>query len=221
VGNEESAREPPPPTLEDSRFIFPALPPDLAKPNIKFTLAQPRRHGNTNAQEKSAAPYIPRPPNAFILFRAHIVRAHHTIPSSAASASTPLLTDASGNDGVPSPLCRSSYVGVTPGNGCTTCTSSTPRSLGVLASKAWHALPTSEREVWHRKALAAKAEHMKKYPGWYSAPDRIARGSEMAAGSDGAVARGRVDSVRTPMSREATRGLVHSVQNPSTRVTVP
>ncbi|KLO08422.1 hypothetical protein SCHPADRAFT_835366, partial [Schizopora paradoxa] len=83
---------------------------------------------SNNARPSS---YIPRPPNAFILFRASFVRAHSANSANNSIGST---------------------------------------SLSKLAGQAWRALPASEREVWERKALAAQAEHRKKYPDWRFRP---------------------------------------------------
>ncbi|TDL25393.1 hypothetical protein BD410DRAFT_744153 [Rickenella mellea] len=76
------------------------------------------------------ASYIPRPPNAFILFRSSFVKAQH-IP------------------------------GKIEGNHST---------LSKIVGMYWKNLPPQEREVWERKALAAQAEHRRRYPDWRFRP---------------------------------------------------
>ncbi|KAI0330758.1 hypothetical protein GY45DRAFT_1409904 [Cubamyces sp. BRFM 1775] len=80
--------------------------------------------------KKRDASYIPRPPNAFILFRSSFIRAQH-IP------------------------------GQIEGN---------HSALSKIIGKYWKALSQDDRKVWEAKAVAALAEHRKKYPDWRFRP---------------------------------------------------
>lgn len=84
---------------------------------------------STHSKRKDAG-YIPRPPNAFILFRSSFIRAQH-IPEKI-----------EGNHS----------------------------ALSKIIGKYWKSLPRSEREVWETKAIAALADHRKKYPDWRFRP---------------------------------------------------
>jgi hypothetical protein len=97
--------------------------------------------------KKRDASYIPRPPNAFILFRSSFIRSQQVPEKVEGNHST-----------------LSKIIGLSVANGI--CSLLTCLHLG----KYWKTLPREEREVWEAKALVAQAEHRKRYPDWRFRP---------------------------------------------------
>lgn len=64
-GTDQNALEVPPEVMAPRSFIY-SPPPD---PELEPT--------TTSHSKKKDASYIPRPPNAFILFRSHFIKAQH------------------------------------------------------------------------------------------------------------------------------------------------
>ncbi|KAK2462625.1 hypothetical protein APHAL10511_005358 [Amanita phalloides] len=126
-----------PPTLSPSSpgsdtqvFSVSALPSLARELSIPSSPMYPgsthlRSHG-----KKRDASYIPRPPNAFILFRSSFIRSQRV-----------------------------------PGN-----VEGNHSTLSKIIGKCWKALPREERERWEREAVAAQAEHRRKYPDWRFRP---------------------------------------------------
>ncbi|KAL5481150.1 hypothetical protein ACEPAI_10091 [Sanghuangporus weigelae] len=131
--------------------------------------------------------YIPRPPNAFILFRASFVRSQRLDAQSSAGGAAGVTTggvSALGPGSVitiepsssPSLLASgkrggkagSELSGLGGGGGGPTTPST---SLSKLAGQLWRALPAAERAVWESRARAAQAEHRAKYPDWRFRPE--------------------------------------------------
>lgn len=129
--------------------------------------------------------YIPRPPNAFILFRASFVRTHKLGADGKAISTTP----ASGA-GVSVLDPRVSVTTITPSASPGETTGRKGRgvagkgdkggdgsgggstaTLSKLAGQLWRSLPPHERAVWEEKARTAQAEHRKKYPDWRFRPE--------------------------------------------------
>ncbi|KAF6763288.1 hypothetical protein DFP72DRAFT_528636 [Ephemerocybe angulata] len=118
--------DPPPPfsetdPLPDS-LLFPASSPPSSATNSKSPTTA---HGR-----KKPASHIPRPPNAFILFRSSFIRSRHV--------STGVETNHS--------------------------------TLSKIIGLTWQNLPEEERQVWHRKAKQAEAEHRAKFPAYAFKP---------------------------------------------------
>lgn len=101
--------------------------------------------------KKRDASYIPRPPNAFILFRSHFIRAQH-IPGKIEGNHSAL----------------SKIIGMCPCNLLWLLLF--VYSLQSYPGKYWKALPREDKEVWEAKAIVAQAEHRKKYPDWRFRP---------------------------------------------------
>jgi hypothetical protein len=95
--------------------------------------------------------YIPRPPNAFILFRSSFIKTQH-VPGMGKNASHCTLSKVIGDSFHILFRCDR-------------------YSLELrLPGKLWKELPPHEREYWEAKALVAQAEHRKKYPDWRFRP---------------------------------------------------
>lgn len=120
--------DPPPPfsstdPLPDS-LLFPADGPSTSE-SSSTTKSPTTAHGR-----KKPASHIPRPPNAFILFRSSFIRSRHV--------STGVETNHS--------------------------------TLSKIIGLTWQNLPEEERQVWHRKAKQAEAEHRAKFPAYAFKP---------------------------------------------------
>lgn len=126
--------------------------------------------------------YIPRPPNAFILFRSSFIRAEH-IPGKI-----------EGNHSALSKIIGASRSAVLIYGVCNS-------TMRIYSGKYWKALPREEREVWEAKAIVAQAEHRKKYPDWRFRPSANA----LAKVKDGPKRRsrkGRGEAEKEVRSRE-------------------
>ena len=93
--------------------------------------------------------YIPRPPNAFMLFRADFVRQKH-VPGSIET-----------NHGSLSKII---------GQFLSICFTSRHFSRPHHIGNCWRALPLEEKRVWEVKAKHAKAEHKQMYPNYRFRP---------------------------------------------------
>jgi hypothetical protein len=100
--------------------------------------------------KKRDASYIPRPPNAFILFRSSFIRSQQVPGKVEGNHST--LSKIIGKSN--SKLIKKAF-----------CIKMV-YSVGMY----WKTLPREEREVWEAKALVAQAEHRKRYPDWRFRP---------------------------------------------------
>ena len=126
--------------------------------------------------------YIPRPPNAFILFRSSFIRAEH-IPG-----------NIEGNHSALSKIIGTSRSAILKYGVCDS-------KMRVHSGKCWKALPREEREIWEAKAVVAQAEHRKKYPDWRFRPSANA----LAKVKDGPKRRsrkGRGEAEKEVRSRE-------------------
>lgn len=124
--------------------------------------------------------YIPRPPNAFILFRSSFIRAQH-IPGKIEGNHSAL----SKIIGALQQLLNMMRL----------------NSMLFFSGKYWKTLPREEREFWEKKAIAAQAEHRKKYPDWRFRPSANA----LAKVKDGPRKRsrkGRGEAEKEERSRE-------------------
>ncbi|KAG8918312.1 hypothetical protein FRC01_001929, partial [Tulasnella sp. 417] len=93
---------------------------------------------------KLAVDHIPRPRNAFILFR------------------TPSLTHPSLPPLIPANFVEESKL--------TRGTESDNRNISKIAGAVWRALPQEEKLVWHKKATEEKEQHKLKYPNYKYRP---------------------------------------------------
>lgn len=146
------------------------------------TSARARSRARSAAAQRPAS-YIPRPPNAFILFRAAFVRAQRVAAPSPTSANATGAAAAFGNINL-----ESLGLGIGPGGTITVGAGegATPlplptapgarATLSKLAGAVWRALPASERAVWEDRARKAQEAHRKRYPDWRFRPEN-ARGS--------------------------------------------
>ena len=128
-------------------------PPELVAPEMAMDsppgtpMFGPTRASHAKRRDAS---YIPRPPNAFILFRSSFIRAQH-IPG-----------EIEGNHSA-----LSKIIGTSP-SACRTAAACLTRS--PFPGKCWKALPREERAEWEQKAIVALAEHRRKYPDWRFKP---------------------------------------------------
>jgi len=104
--------------------------------------------------KKRDAGHIPRPPNAFILFRSSFIKSesvpgniegNHSTLSKIIGAFPPLLIYFS-----PTSLCHRL----------------THRHIGIV----WKTLPPAERQLWEKRAVQAQADHRARYPDWRFRP---------------------------------------------------
>ena len=109
--------------------------------------AQSRPHG-----KRRDPSYIPRPPNAFILFRSAFIR-DQNIPGKVEGNHSKL----SKIIGTRFPL------------------AAIQRTMTFLSGLCWKQLPTEEREKWEARAVDAQAEHRTRYPDWRFRPGANAR----------------------------------------------
>jgi len=105
--------------------------------------------------KKRDAGHIPRPPNAFILFRSSFIKSesvpgniegNHSTLSKIIGTCTPAQSKAS----------LPSYWGLT----------TTTTTIGIV----WKTLPPAERQLWEKRAVQAQAEHRARYPDWRFRP---------------------------------------------------
>lgn len=169
---------PPPPTMTIMSYSFDAdftpIPysPDsfaidvasehqqLLMPAQRFELISEEDAPRISAAPKSShakkrdAGHIPRPPNAFILFRSSFIKSESVPGNIEGNHST--LSKIIGNvSHLPSR--RPSLVVLT--------------RLGLSPTgKVWKTLPQAERELWENRAVQAQAEHRARYPDWRFRP---------------------------------------------------
>lgn len=136
---DNNSMEVPPETMAPRSFIY-SPPPE---PELETTTT-------TSHSKKKDAAYIPRPPNAFILFRSSFIKAQH-IPEKVEGNHSSL----------------SKIVGTRFNSwDYQTQFHFHPRCPG----KYWKSLPREERQIWEAKAILALADHRKKYPDWRFRP---------------------------------------------------
>ncbi|KAI9509568.1 hypothetical protein F5148DRAFT_1148221 [Russula earlei] len=139
----------------DSSGIFPPEPAQrfelISEEDApRITAAKPS-HG-----KKRDAGHIPRPPNAFILFRSSFIKSE-SVPG-----------NIEGNHSTLSKIIGSTFSPCT----CLPLTSpllSSPLSLSPTGI-VWKTLPPAERELWEKRAVQAQAEHRARYPDWRFRP---------------------------------------------------
>ncbi|KAF8631478.1 hypothetical protein AX15_002388 [Amanita polypyramis BW_CC] len=127
-----------PTTTDTSSYSTSTLPSYMTEdpssspsiPATTTTTTTTTTYTRTSHGKKRDASYIPRPPNAFILFRSSFIRSQRV-----------------------------------PGN-----VEGNHSTLSKIIGKYWKALPREEREKWEKEALAAQAEHRRKYPDWRFRP---------------------------------------------------
>jgi len=125
-------------SLSSSSALFP--------PSEAMPIASRRRRAPPG--KRLSRGYIPRPPNAFMLFRADFVRQKH-VPGSIETNHGSLSKIIGGN------LFYSFML----------------RFFLILSlGNCWRALPLDEKRVWEVKAKHAKAEHKIKYPNYRFCP---------------------------------------------------
>lgn len=127
-----------------SRISPPASP---LTPDDQTTLRAPHPTTRPHGKRRDAS-YIPRPPNAFILFRSSFIRSEQVPGKVEGNHST--LSKIIGTSSR-SPLQLLILI---------------PSSIGMY----WKSLSREERESWEAKAVIAQAEHRKKYPDWRFRP---------------------------------------------------
>ncbi|KAL5522829.1 hypothetical protein ACEPAG_8847 [Sanghuangporus baumii] len=191
---------PSPPTAPSPSFGPDSTTTSATSPSLSLALDEQRepssgpfrmgvqaQGGGGRTKPQRPPSYIPRPPNAFILFRASFVRSQRLdVQSSAASAGTA----AGVTTGGVSALGPGSVITIEPSSSPSLAASgkrggkagselsgigggpTTPStSLSKLAGQLWRALPAAERAVWESRARAAQAEHRAKYPDWRFRPE--------------------------------------------------
>ncbi|KAF8736270.1 hypothetical protein AX14_000581 [Amanita brunnescens Koide BX004] len=115
--------------------------------------------------KKRDASYIPRPPNAFILFRSSFIKSQRV-----------------------------------PGN-----VEGNHSTLSKIIGKCWRALPREERERWEKEALAAQAEHRRKYPDWRFRPGSNAGCAKFRVKEAGAAGVASTSTASSTRRRVSTR----------------
>ncbi|KAI6117154.1 hypothetical protein EDD16DRAFT_1018250 [Pisolithus croceorrhizus] len=130
--------------------VRPETPIEAAEPFER----QPAYNGGperTSHNKKRDSSYIPRPPNAFILFRSSFIKSQQ-VPEKV-----------EGNHSTLSKII-----------GALSLLSSLLRDIDfwyfLCTGKYWKTLPREEREVWEAKAVVAQAEHRRRYPDWRFRP---------------------------------------------------
>lgn len=111
--------DPPPPMADEPISESLLFPTETSESTVASPSSRKPLHGRKKPEN-----YIPRPPNAFILFRSAFIRSRHV--------STGVETNHS--------------------------------TLSKIIGLTWQNLPEEERQVWHRKAKQAEAEHRIKFP---------------------------------------------------------
>ncbi|KAF5334006.1 hypothetical protein D9611_015100 [Ephemerocybe angulata] len=111
--------DPPPPLADEPISESLLFPTETSESTVASSSSRKPLHGRKKPEN-----YIPRPPNAFILFRSAFIRSRHV--------STGVETNHS--------------------------------TLSKIIGLTWQNLPEEERQVWHRKAKQAEAEHRIKFP---------------------------------------------------------
>jgi hypothetical protein len=133
--------------------------------------------------KKRDAGHIPRPPNAFILFRSSFIKSESVPGNIEGNHST--LSKIIGPSSYPSTLRR--HADATP-----------PSPIGIV----WKTLPPAERELWEKRAIQAQAEHRARYPDWRFRPgtnvDALAKRKTKDKNKDRPPARRR----RNPSARD-------------------
>ncbi|KJA25128.1 hypothetical protein HYPSUDRAFT_65071 [Hypholoma sublateritium FD-334 SS-4] len=114
---------------------MPAGPSPRAARSDEFMMFPPSRNSEISAprrphSKKKPENHIPRPPNAFILFRSSFIKNQHV--------STAVETNHS--------------------------------TLSTIIGLTWSSMPEEQRQVWHRKAKEALAEHKRKFPKYIFRP---------------------------------------------------
>lgn len=161
------------------------LPPDGVPPEMSiYSPPSSPAFGPTRAShaKKRDPSYIPRPPNAFILFRSSFIRAER-IPGKI-----------EGNHSALSKIIGASRSAVLI-FGIRTST------MRIYSGKCWKALPRDEREVWEAKAIVAQAEHRQKYPDWRFRPSANAL-AKVKDGPKRRIRKGRGEAEKEVRSRE-------------------
>ena len=102
--------------------------------------------------KKRDAGHIPRPPNAFILFRSSFIKSE-SVPG-----------NIEGNHSTLSKIIGAFHpVYLSPTSLCHTLTH---RHIGIV----WKTLPPAERQLWEKRAVQAQADHRARYPDWRFRP---------------------------------------------------
>ena len=136
------------PSLSSSQRASPLAP---AEPTAESSM--PVKQSRTHAKRRDPS-YIPRPPNAFILFRSAFIRDQH-IPGKV-EGNHSKLSKIIGTL-VMSPYISYRYLTIVP--------------LGLC----WKQLPPEEKEKWEARAVNALSEHRARYPDWRFRPGANAR----------------------------------------------
>lgn len=158
-----------PGTMTPFSFTPPTSPtfPDEGMSSLVVPPTNPRgSHG-----KKRDASYIPRPPNAFILFRSSFIRSQQVPGKVEGNHST--LSKIIGT-------CFYAHVSLLG--------SLQPRVIGMY----WKTLPREEREKWEAKAVVAQAEHRKRYPDWRFRPGANAMAKQKVKDGGGSTSRKRI-----------------------------
>ena len=109
------------------------LSPRSTRPGEFIMFPPPNREISARRRshsKKKPANHIPRPPNAFILFRSSFIKSQHVSTSVETNHST----------------------------------------LSTIIGLTWSNMPEEQRQVWHRKAKEALAEHKRKFPKYVFRP---------------------------------------------------
>ena len=103
--------------------------------------------------KKRDAGHIPRPPNAFILFRSSFIKSE-SVPGNIEGNHSTLSK-------IIGPFHPSSFI-------------SLPRHYVILTHRhigiVWKTLPPAERQLWEKRAVQAQADHRARYPDWRFRP---------------------------------------------------
>ncbi|PPR02632.1 hypothetical protein CVT26_012136, partial [Gymnopilus dilepis] len=127
-----------------------SLPDMLCFPNLSasspvlptFQSTIPR-YSKKSYRKKRDGSYIPRPPNAFILFRSSFLKARHVSTEIASNHST-----------LSSIIARHVSTEI----------ASNHSTLSSIIGVAWNSLTEDQKQVWFAKAREARDEHRRRFP---------------------------------------------------------
>ncbi|KAH8082806.1 hypothetical protein BXZ70DRAFT_585377 [Cristinia sonorae] len=136
----------PEPSIDEDTQLPPSPSDALFPPSLNPDNTQSRRRVPPGKRRSQG--YIPRPPNAFMLFRADFVRQKH-VPGSIETNHGSL----------------SKIIGESPSFCLSTCFDSKD-----VTGNCWRALPLEEKKTWENLAKQAKAKHQKLYPDYRFRP---------------------------------------------------
>ena len=171
-----SFTNPDPPQASTSAVqLHPRISPPASPitPDDQTTLPAPHPTTRPHGKRRDAS-YIPRPPNAFILFRSSFIRSEQVPGKVEGNHST-----------------LSKIIGTS-----SRCLLQPQNLIPLSTGMYWKSLSREERESWEAKAVIAQAEHRKKYPDWRFRPGANAM-AKLKIKDGGTVIRRRSARART------------------------